>query len=114
MKVQSKESAASYEHKQFPFADRFGRLLLVASPAGEAGSLRVGQDVHLYSSLLEKGHHIVHELHAGRGAWLHVVAGRIQVFDQSLVSGDGASFENESAVSFTAEKNSEILLFDLA
>jgi redox-sensitive bicupin YhaK (pirin superfamily) len=108
------ELKASYEHKHFPFADQHGRLRLVASPHGEAGSLQIRQDVRLYSSLLEKGHHIVHELQVGRGAWLHVVAGRIRLIDQSLETGDGASLEDEAAVSFTAQEASEILLFDLA
>mgnify|MGYP001579402294 CR=1 FL=1 len=105
---------APYEHKFFPFSDQHGRLRMVASPNGEAGSLHLRQDVRLYSTMLDRGHHIAHELRAGRGAWLHVVAGRVRLIDQSLETGDGASLEDEAAVSFTAEEASEILLFDLA
>jgi redox-sensitive bicupin YhaK (pirin superfamily) len=67
----------------------------------------------LYSSLLEKGHHVVHELRSGRGAWLKVIAGRIRLIDQSVQAGDGAALEDELVVSFTAQEPSEILLFDL-
>jgi redox-sensitive bicupin YhaK (pirin superfamily) len=102
------------EVKRFPFSDRHGRLRLVASPEGKDDSLRLGQDVSLYSGILEKGHHVVHELHAARGAWLHVVEGLIRLESGSLETGDGASFEEEPAVSFTAHQASEILLFDMA
>jgi redox-sensitive bicupin YhaK (pirin superfamily) len=100
--------------KQFPFADRHGRLRLVGSPEGKNNSLCLGHDIYMYSSFLEKGHHVVHELHGTRGAWLHVVEGLIRLEKENLETGDGASFEEEKAVSFTAHQPSEILLFDLA
>jgi len=114
MKSGPKELDSSYEHKRFPFADRQGKLRLIASPNGEPASLRSRMDVRLYSSLLEKGSHLVHELHPGRGVWLQVVEGRIQLIDKTLDTGDGASIEDELAVSFRAQEDSEILLFDLA
>jgi len=105
---------ASYEHKRFSFADRHGRIRLIASPHGEGSSLRSGADLRLYSSLLEKGNHLVHALSEGRGAWLQVVKGRIRLVDETLETGDGASIEDEASVSFIAQEHSEILLFDLA
>jgi hypothetical protein len=114
MKSQHNELESSYEHKRFPFADRHGKFRLIASPSGEASSLRSRVNLRLYSSFLEKGQHIVHELHAGRGAWLQVVAGQIQFADQTLETGDGAGIEDEAGVSFRAQENSEVLLFDLA
>jgi len=105
---------ASYEHKRFSFADRHGRIRLIASPHGEDSSLRLRADLRLYSSLLEQGHHLVHELSEGRGAWLQVVKGRIRLVDQTLETGDGASIADEASVSLIAQEHSEILLFDLA
>lgn len=102
------------EQKRFPVAERRGILRLMGSPDGKDGSLRMHQDVRVYSSLLDIGHHLVHELALGRGAWLHVVKGRIQLFDHGLRAGDGASLVDEAAVSWTAQEPSEILLFDLA
>src|SRR6185503_4191995 len=98
----------------YPFSDRRGNLRLIASPAGSDASLRLRQDVRIYSSVLDPGCHVVHEVSPGRGVWLHVVAGRVRFFDQSLATGDGASLDDESALSFTAQEASEILLFDLA
>jgi len=114
MRVPVNDVEASVNQKHFPFADRHGQLRMVASGDGGAASLHMRLNVRLYSSLVEKGHHVVHELGAGRGAWLHLVAGRVRLFEHSLEAGDGASFDEEAAVSFSAQEASEFLLFDLA
>jgi len=108
------DGESSCERKYYPFSDRRGNLRLIASPDGSDASLRLRQDVRIYSSVLDPGCHVVHEVSPGRGVWLHVVAGRVRFFDQSLATGDGASLDDESALSFTAQEASEILLFDLA
>jgi hypothetical protein len=102
------------EQKRFPIADREGILRIVVSPDGGHASLPIHQDVRLYSSILLIGHHLIHELGSGRGAWLHVVKGRVLLRSFDLRAGDGAALENEAAISFTAQEPSEILLFDLA
>lgn len=107
-------STISPERRYYPFADRRGRLRLIASPEGRDASLRLLEDVRIYSVLLDPGHHVVHELQAGRGAWLHVVAGKVRLADQPLEAGDGAALEGEPGISFTAQESSEVLLFDLA
>jgi hypothetical protein len=112
--VRGDEGEPTSERRLYPFADRRGNLRLIASPDGGGASLRLMEDVRIYSSVLDPGHHVIHELSPGRGAWLHVVAGRVRLIDQSLEAGDGASLAEELAVSFTAEEISEILLFDLA
>jgi redox-sensitive bicupin YhaK (pirin superfamily) len=55
-----------YEQKAFPEHERLGRLRIVASPDGAAGSLTVHQDVHIYDSLLEIGADVTHALEPGR------------------------------------------------
>lgn len=101
------------EKQRFSLAERRGVLRLLFSRDGRDSSLRLRQDAGVYSSILDPGRHLVHELPSGRGAWLHLVKGRIQVMDQILEAGDGASFVEEQAVSLTARESSEILLFDL-
>jgi redox-sensitive bicupin YhaK (pirin superfamily) len=102
------------EQKRFPQADREGMLRIIVSPDGAQESLPILQDVRLYSSILLLGHHLIHELAAGRGAWLQVLKGRIRLSGQDLCEGDGAALENVSSLSFTAQEAAEILLFDLA
>lgn len=102
-----------YEQKRFSTAERRGTLRIVASPDGRAGSLRVHQNAVLYSAILASGQHIVHELPSGRGAWLHIVEGAVNVGATDLSTGDGAGFNEEAAVSLTANDETELLLLDV-
>jgi redox-sensitive bicupin YhaK (pirin superfamily) len=99
--------------KLFTLAERKGILKLIASPDGKESSLKLQQDVEMYSTLINKGNHMIHEMKPGRNAWLHVVKGRIEMNELQLRGGDGAGFSDEMSVSFTALEPTEILLFDL-
>lgn len=101
------------QKKLFTLADRKGILRLIASPDGKESSLKIHQDAEMYSTLIHKGNHMIHEMKPGRSAWLHVVTGRILAEDLVLQTGDGAGFTHELSVSFTAQEPTEILLFDL-
>ncbi|MBN1655319.1 MAG: pirin family protein [Deltaproteobacteria bacterium] len=102
------------EQKYFSAAERRGVLRIVASPDGRKGSLVVHSNVLIYSSIVDVGLHLVHELHQERSAWLHVVHGEITLGDLVLITGDGVGVTTEPAVSFTAREESEILLIDLS
>jgi redox-sensitive bicupin YhaK (pirin superfamily) len=99
--------------KLFTHAERQGILKLIASPDGRQGSLSIQQDVQMYSAFTHKGNHLIHGLEPGRSAWLQVVKGEITMNDLTLQTGDGAGLSNETSVSFTAQRPTEILLFDL-
>ncbi len=100
--------------KHFTHAERKGILKLIASPEGEKESLKIQKDVRMYSTLIQKGNHVIHELGPDRNGWLHVVSGQILMNDLKLQTGDGAGLSDEISVSFTAQMPTEILLFDLA
>jgi quercetin 2,3-dioxygenase len=104
---------SGHEQKRFSVAERRGRLCLVASPDVRVGSLHLREDALIYSALLERGHHIVHDLAPGRAAWIHVVAGQVTLADDALFAGDGAGISGQRPVSFTAREETEILLVDL-
>jgi quercetin 2,3-dioxygenase len=101
------------EQKRFSTAERRGGLCVVASHDARKGSLRLHGDAVLFSALIETGQHLVHELAAGRSAWLHLVHGEASLDDLVLTAGDGAGFSGERAVSLTALQSAEILLLDL-
>ncbi len=101
------------EQRRFSAAQRRGLWCVVASPDGHAGSLRLAQDVRVHSTLLRPGQHLVHELAARRGAWLHVLHGEVALADLALTAGDGAGFTAERVVSLTARTDAELLLIDL-
>lgn len=101
------------EQKRFSAGDRRSALCVVASPDGRNGSIRIHQDVAIYSALLHAGQHVIHELLPERRAWLQVLAGSVRVGDVVLAPGDGAGIIDDRAVSLTAQEAGEILLVDL-
>lgn len=102
-----------HEQKRFSAAERRGLLRVVASPDARKNSLQVHQDALLYSAILDRGQHIIHELSQERVAWLHVVHGSVTLGETTLTTGDGAGITAERAVSLTANEDTEVLLLDL-
>lgn len=102
-----------YEELAVPAA-RDERVQLVASHDGRDGSMTIHQDASLYLIRLEAGESLGRALADSRYGWVQVVSGDVQVNDTALSTGDGASIEDESSLSFVADTPSEILLFDLA
>ena len=99
--------------KLFTHAERHGVLKLIASSDGRESSLSIQQDIQMYSTFIQKGNHIIHEISPTRSTWLHVVKGHVLLNDLNLQTGDGVGFSDERSVSFTAKMPTEILLFDL-
>jgi redox-sensitive bicupin YhaK (pirin superfamily) len=103
-----------YEQKAFPEAEKQGKLRLIASPDGTAGSVTIHQDAKLYASLLKPGQEVKHELGKGRYAWLQVAKGAVEMNGQDLSQGDGAAVSDEKTLVVKGTADAEILLFDLA
>jgi len=104
-----------YEQKTFADQDKRGRLRLVASPTGDAGSVTIHTDANVYAGLFGSGEHAELVLQPGRGAWIHVARGSVKVNDQLLGEGDGMAVENERAVRVEGvDGTGEVLVFDLA
>ena len=106
--------APGYEQKHFTREDKLNRLCLVGSRDGRDGSVVIHRDVMLYTSLLEPGVSVTHELAAGRKGWLQVLDGRIEANGEPLAQGDGLAIDGGAGLSVTASENSELLLFDMA
>ncbi len=106
--------APGYEEKNFPSAERRGRLRLVASKDGRDGSVVVHQDARLYSGLFDGQEHASLPLDAGRLGYVHVARGTVTVNGHALASGDGAKLTEETQIELTAGTQAEVLVFDLA
>ena len=104
----------SYEDKRFDEDAKRGKLALVGSRDGRDGSITFHQDVAIYASSLAPGQTVSHTLAQGRGAWVQVARGRVDVNGTPLGEGDGAAIEKEPAVTIRGLEDAEILLFDLA
>ncbi|HEX6087378.1 MAG TPA: pirin family protein [Thermoanaerobaculia bacterium] len=101
----------SYEQKAFEDDERRGTLKLVASPDASDGSVKIHQDVRLYTTLLD-GQSVTHEFAEGRYGWVQVARGEAEVNGQRLKAGDGAAIADERSVTLTGT-GAEVLLFDL-
>ena len=107
----------SYEQKTFAAEEKLNRLRLVASPDASDGAVTIHADARVYGSLLEPGASVQHALAQGRGAWIQVVSGALEVNGLRLAAGDGAGIEDEKLLTVTGRSESgrsEFLLFDLA
>ena len=108
--------APSYEQIAFDASEKQGKLRMLAGPKGGAGVATIGQDAQVFAAELGNGEQVVHSLKAGRGAWLHVIKGGVEVNGNALSAGDAVAVSDEPRleVKATAGDPSEILLFDLA
>jgi redox-sensitive bicupin YhaK (pirin superfamily) len=106
--------APRYDQRDFPLAEKQGRLRLVASKDGREGSVVIHQDIDLYVSVLSTGDRIEFETHLNRFAWVQVARGMVTLNGESLREGDGVQINSPELLELTAESNAEILLFDLA
>ena len=88
-------------------------LVLTVSQDGRDGSIAINQDADIYVSRLKAQASLHFGLRAGRGVWLQVVKGSVQVMGDVLSAGDGAAVTDERALELVGQGDAEILLFDL-
>ncbi len=105
--------APGYEEKRFEAAEKRGRLRLIASPDGADGSVTLHQDARLYAGLFDGAETATHVLAPGRGAYVHVVRGALEVNGVALAAGDAALLRDEPDVRLANGRAAEVLLFDL-
>ncbi|MEK0182615.1 MAG: pirin family protein [Microcoleus anatoxicus] len=104
----------SYEQRDFPLAERRGRLRLVAARDARDGAVKIHQDVDLYAAVLDKDARVSHVLQSNRYAWVQVARGSVLLNGLALEQGDGAAVSDESELVIEATADAEFLLFDLA
>jgi redox-sensitive bicupin YhaK (pirin superfamily) len=104
----------SYEQRSFEPHVLRDRLALVASRDGREGSVTIHQDAALYVAKLSAEKSVEHELKPGRRAWIHVASGAVTLNAVTLNAGDGAAVTDELRLSLRAQKDTEVLVFDLA
>ncbi|MBT3992259.1 MAG: pirin family protein [Rhodospirillaceae bacterium] len=102
-----------YEQNQIPEGARDGKLCLIGSRDGRGDSVTIHQDAELYSSILSPGDAVTYELVEGRGVWVQLASGAIEINGTKLAVGDGAAIVEENSLTITASEKSEFLLFDL-
>ncbi|MEG4288164.1 pirin family protein [Microcoleus sp. C2C3] len=110
----TKGLSPSYEQRDFPLAERRGKLRLVAARDARDGAVKVHQDVDLYAAVLDKNSRVSHALGPNRHAWVQVARGSVLLNGLALENGDAAAVSDEAEVVIDAAEDAEFLLFDLA
>jgi redox-sensitive bicupin YhaK (pirin superfamily) len=90
-----------------------GQFHLVTSKTGRDGSIAIHQDADLLLAKLYPSQSVTHRLANNRNAWIHVAEGEVVLNGQTLTGGDAAAISQESNLQLTANKPSQVLLFDL-
>jgi redox-sensitive bicupin YhaK (pirin superfamily) len=103
----------SYEEKHFSDTDKRGQLRLIASPAGEAGSVRIHQDARVFAGLFDADEAAIATLAAGRQCYVHLVRGEISVNGTRLSAGDALMIDDVQSIALAQGIGAEVLLFDL-
>lgn len=110
----------AYHQLGFSPEERLGRLRLYVSPDGRDGSMPINTNAFIYSGLFSDRDTLDHEPGDGRGLWIQVVDGSVDVAwpqagkgDLTLDQGDGAGISDAVHLSLAFREPTELLLFDL-
>ncbi len=87
--------------------------VLVISPDGREGSATIQQDAEVRRLLLPARASVSHRLADGRGLWLQVMRGSLELGGIRLTAGDGACTDEAGTYEVAAVDDAEALLFDL-
>jgi hypothetical protein len=90
-----------------------GKLHLLTSKTGRDGSIAIHQDADLWLAKLEADQQVAHSLAKSRHAWVHVAEGEVVLNGKTLAGGDAAAVSEETKLQLSANKPSQVLLFDL-
>ena len=93
--------------------ERTNRLLLLVSNE-DSGSLKIFSDAKVYSSFLQAGHRVKHEIKAKQGVYLYVLeGGLIRVNEHPVFALGAAKITGELEISVEAERDAELLLVEV-
>jgi quercetin 2,3-dioxygenase len=101
------------EQKVFTSQDRTDTLLKAIS--GDGGdAVLVHQDAHVFVARLAAGVSVMHDLAAGRGAYLYVIEGGVELNGQLMETGAAAQVRDESPMSIGATATTELIMVDVS
>lgn len=106
--------APSYEQKAFDREAAKGGFLLIGGREGGDNAVTIHQDAKLYVTLPNEGTELTHTFENGRGGFIQVARGHVELNGEILKEGDGAEISGEDKITLVAKSDAEVLLFDLA
>ncbi len=103
----------SYEQKKYNQNDAKNSLLKLVSKKEGDGIVTINQDVDLFLSELEKDNTIKHKISEGRGVYLFLIDGLLNVIENEVNPRDAVKVSNENELTITAKSNARFILFDV-
>ena len=108
-----KELKPSVEQMAVDQKERTNRLLLLVSNEDSDG-LKIFSDAKVYSSFLQAGHRVKHEIKANRGTYLYVLEeGPIHVNEHRVFALGAAKIIGALEIDVEAERDAELLLVEV-
>lgn len=102
-----------YDQKTFDTAERKGKFQLIASQDGSEGSLEMNADAKFLVADVDSNTSVSYPVEEGRGVYVHVAEGEVELNGQSLKAGDAAMVEGEPSIEIKAAADSHLMVFDL-
>jgi quercetin 2,3-dioxygenase len=100
------------QQRQYSIEDRSDRWLQIMGPAGTEG-LDLAQDARaLVAHLTERGQ-LQHRFGPGRGGYLYVIDGRVEVDGDRLRTGDAAKVAGATDLTLRTDVAAELILVDV-
>ena len=100
------------QQRQFTSEDRSDRLLRVIG-SSESDPVRVHQNAAVYVSRLASGGATTHDFEPGRGGYLYLIEGRLQLGEYELSTGDAVMIQEEPQLRLESRAASELILVDV-
>ena len=102
----------SVQQRQFTLEDRTDRWLQIMGPVGSDG-LDLAQDARaLVAHLTERGR-LAHAFGPGRGGYLYVIDGRVDLEGESLATGDAVKASGPTELNLATNVAAELILVDV-
>jgi redox-sensitive bicupin YhaK (pirin superfamily) len=102
-----------YEQKTFSEQEKRGRLRLIVSRDGDAGSVRLHQDTKIYAGLFNGPEQADLTIARGRRVYVHLVRGKLTVNGTPLSGGDALTHTDVMQLTLRDGTDAEVLVFDL-
>lgn len=94
--------------------EKMNQWKLIAGPDDSGAAVGIYQDAKIFASKLAAGESLAYTLERERHGWLQVATGEITVNGTVLTAGDAVASSRAVALHVTAQRDADILLFDLA
>jgi redox-sensitive bicupin YhaK (pirin superfamily) len=113
LRPRERGGAPHYAERALGSAAQANALTLLFAGESRDGATAIRADAEIYFGRLAAGKTLAVAAGAGRGVWLQVIRGALNVLGESLSAGDGAAVEHATDLTLTSHADAEFLVFVL-